>query len=168
MSMLRVNVGIVKAAMTVAAMVLAWSVTEVEGRDPRALLHEHVFDTERLLDYTGSECVGVPDCVSVEGPITVLGIDQIRVLAVSCPDSHPFGWHWDTEQHEHLHVRLVGRTRTALTFSMSNRADAAGQSRIFVGCSTQLFDVTRSGSQQSRSGVRSKSQFPWLLGGGAR
>jgi hypothetical protein len=153
----RVNVNVLKVSVTVAALSLAWPVMAADPREKRGQGENvpGIYDTERILPYVGNECAGVPACMTVESPLTVVDIDRVKVLAVSCPESHPFGWHWDTEQHEHIYVKLVGRTRTGLTFSVSNRANAAGRSRIFVGCSTERF--AGKGFQLSRSGVPSKN-----------
>ena len=48
-------------------------------------------------------------------------------------------------QHEHIHVKLVGRTRGALTLSASNLGDAAGSAQIFIGCSREPFTVAGTG-----------------------
>lgn len=148
--------------VTVAVLALAWPATAADRRDDRRGIRqsEGLHDTTRILDYQGNECAGVPGCVTVQSPVTVLGPDQVKVLAVQCPAAQPLVWHWDTEQHEHMYVRLVGRTRQGVTFSIRNLADAPGQARIFVGCSTAPFAFAGSGVQTSRTGVPSRQEPP--------
>ena len=114
-----------------------------------------IYNTERVLEHLGNECAGVPGCQSVASLPMLIDVDQVKVFAVNCPSGHPFVWHWDTRQHEHIYVKLVGRTGTGLTLSASNRADAPGQSQIFIGCSPQPFAFAGSGFMQSRTGVPS-------------
>jgi hypothetical protein len=146
--------------VTVAVFVLAWPALAADVRETRRGIADSrgLYDTSRILEYSGNECVRVPSCVNVQSPTTILGPDQIKVLAVQCPDHHPVVWHWDTEQHEHIHVRLVGRTPQGMTFSIRNLANAPGQTRIFVGCSTQPFSSKSSGVQQSRTGIPTRQQ----------
>ena len=129
-----------------AALLWAWPVT--------AAPH----NTERVLPHHDRECMGAPDCRSVQSDALVLDRDQVQVLAVNCPASHPFVWHWDTQQHEHLHVMLVGRTRQGLTFSVSNRTHAPGEGHVLIGCSDQPFDFAKSGFMTSRTGIPSQVQ----------
>lgn len=154
----RVSASILRVIATVVALGMAWPAIAADRPDKRGLRQhaQEIYDTDRLLPRAGNECAGVPACVVVESPLAVVGADQFQVLAVSCPDSHPFGWHWDTEQHEHIYVKLVGRTRTGFTFSVSNRAGAPGYSRIFIGCSTDAFAAT--GFQQTQGGVPSRNR----------
>jgi hypothetical protein len=124
----------------------------------RVMAAQPIYNTERVLQHNDLECTGVPACRPVESPPLVINIDQVKVLAVNCPASHPFAWHWDTQQHEHLYVKLVGRTRTGLTLSVSNRADAPGECQIFIGCSPQPFAFAGAGFMRSRTGVPSSGQ----------
>jgi hypothetical protein len=129
-----------------AALVVAWPV-----------MAHPLYNTERVLPHRDNECTGVPACQPAESSPLVVDVDQTQALAVNCPDSHAFVWHWDTEQQEHMHVRLVGRTRSGLTFSVRNEADVPGQCQIFVGCSSVPFTFARSGFKRSRSGLPSKN-----------
>jgi hypothetical protein len=86
---------------------------------------DSIFNTKRLLPRTGNECAGVPDCSSVESSRTEVGTDENETIIVTCPESHPYAWHWDTQQHEHLYVKLLGRAQSSLTFKVSNRSDTA-------------------------------------------
>jgi hypothetical protein len=133
-----------------AFAVLLWACPVMAGQP--------LYDTERVLPHGGRECTGVPGCRPVESASLVINSDQVQVLAVNCPASHPYVWHWDTQQHEHLYVKLVGRTRQGLTLSVSNRADAPGECHIFIGCSPQPFAFAGSGFMSSRTGVPSQGQ----------
>lgn len=110
-----------------------------------------------LLPHTGSECLQVPDCVAVGGDTTSVPVDRTVHVARACPASHPYVWHWDTEQHVHVAARLVGRTRGALTFSLANQGSSPGEARILIGCSTRAFDAHLAGVQTSRTGARPRS-----------
>ena len=116
-----------------------------------------LYDTKRVLEHLGNECGRVPRCQSVESPSVLLNADKVQVIVVDCPSSHPFVWQWDTQQHEHIHVKLVARTSGALTLSASNLADAPGSFQIFVGCSPEPFNVAGVGFMTSRTGVPSKA-----------
>jgi hypothetical protein len=114
-----------------------------------------------MVEYTGSECAGVPNCFSVAGPETIVGASGGAQLAVTCPESHPNSWHWDTQQHEHLSVKLLGRTRHTLSFGLINRSTVGdGMAAILIGCSDQPFSAVESGTQTSRSGLPSQYQIP--------
>jgi hypothetical protein len=145
--------------MAVAALVLAGPLMAADATEKRPPGLD-VYDTGRVLEHLGNECAGVPACTTVESPPTTVAAGQVHVLAVSCPESHPIAWQWDTEQHEHIYVRVIGRSRTAVTFSIGNKADAPGQSRIFLGCSTQAVAPGGRGFQLSRTGVPSKNRAP--------
>jgi len=116
-----------------------------------------LYDTKRVLEHLGNECGHVPGCQSVESQPIRLDADQVKVIVVDCPSSHPFAWQWDTRQHEHIHVKLVGRASGALTLSVSNLGDASGAAQIFIGCSPQPFNVACAGFMTSRTGVPSKA-----------
>jgi hypothetical protein len=145
--------------IAVAALVLAAPPVAADASEKRPPWRD-VYDTERVLEHLGNECAGVPACTVVESPVTVVDARQVHVLAVGCPESHPFVWQWDTEQHEHIYVRVIGSTRTAVTFSIANKADAPGRSRIFVGCSTEGVTSGGKGFQLSRTGVPSRNRTP--------
>ncbi|MFO1303698.1 MAG: hypothetical protein U1F54_08190 [Burkholderiales bacterium] len=106
-----------------------------------------------VLPHTGSECSEVPQCLAVGGERLVVLPERVATVAVGCPDTHPYGWHWDTEQHAHLHTRLAARTPGALTFVVENQGDRAGEVRILLGCSAQRYDAAAAGSQTSRRGA---------------
>jgi hypothetical protein len=161
--MSRPNRTILTLGATIAMLALVGTAMAADPRDGRRGIRQNsqgLYETTRVLEYSGNECVRVPNCISIESPRTVVGPDQIRVLAVQCPAGHPVPWHWDTEQHEHILVRLTGRTPHGLTFSIRNLANASGQTRIFVGCSSQPFSVAASGLQQSRTGIPTRQQPP--------
>ena len=151
---------IVTLGVTVAAVAVASLATATDPRPRRGQDGQGLYETSRILEYQGNECARVPGCVTVQAPPAVVGPDQVKALAVQCPDTHPVAWHWDTEQHEHMLVRLAGRTRQGLTFSIRNVADAAGTTRIFVGCSTAPFSFAGTGAQTSRIGVPTRQQPP--------
>ena len=96
---------------------------------PSVSAERPLYDTKRVLEHLGNECGQVPACQSVQSLPVLLNPDQVKVIAVDCPSSNPFVWHWDTRQHEHIHVKLVGRTRGALTLSASNLGDASGSAQ---------------------------------------
>jgi hypothetical protein len=145
--------------VTLAAIALASVATAADPRPRRGFQADQgLYETSRLLEYQGNECARVPGCVTVQAPPALVRADQVKVVAVQCPDTHPVAWHWDTEQHEHMLVRLVGRTRQGLSFSIRNVADAAGTARIFVGCSTAPFSFAGTGAQTSRIGVPTRQQ----------
>ena len=121
-----------------------------------AMAAQPVYDTERILEHNNNECRGVPACAIAKSPDKAIPADQHRLFAVSCPKAHPFAWHWDTVQHEHITVKLIGRTRSTLSFSAGNFADAPGHVKVFVGCSTDPFSFGDTGFMESRSGVPSK------------
>jgi len=116
-----------------------------------------LYDTKRVLEHLGNECGHVPGCQSVESQPIRIDADQVKVIVVDCPSSQPFAWQWDTRQHEHIHVKLVGRASGALTLSVSNLGDASGAAQIFIGCSPQPFNVAGAGFMTSRTGVPSKA-----------
>lgn len=107
-----------------------------------------------VLPHTGSECLQVPNCLAVGGERAVVGVDRLLSVALACPTSHPYVWHWDTEQHAHIATKVVGRTRGALTFSLVNQGEQPGDVRILIGCSAQPFDVRAGGAQYGRTGAR--------------
>ena len=146
-------------AVAVAALVLAGPLMAADAIERRPPWRD-IYDTERVLEHLGNECAGVPACTTAESPVTTLDANQVHVLAVSCPESHPVARQWDTEQHEHISVRVIGRTGTGMTFSIGNKADAPGQSRIFLGCSTEAVAPGGKGFQLSRTGIPSKHRMP--------
>ncbi len=122
-------------------------------RGPRP---DPAFNTTRMMTHDGNECREVPGCRSVHSEWLTLADNQARVLSVGCPEGQPNAWHWDTEQHEHIYVRLVARTRTGLTLHASNQqTGASGAVRIHVGCSSKRFDATGTGYMVSRRGIPS-------------
>ena len=125
---------------------------------PSVSAERPLYDTKRVLEHLGNECGQVPACQSVQSLPVLLNPDQVKVIAVDCPSSNPFVWHWDTRQHEHIHVKVVGRTRGALTLSASNLGDASGSAQIFIGCSREPFTVAGTGLMTSRLGVPSKGR----------
>ena len=124
---------------------------------PAISAERSLYNTTRVLEHLGNECGRVPRCLAVQSPPVLLNPDQVKVIVVECPSSQPFVWQWDTQQHEHIHVKLVARTSGALTFSASNLADAPGSSQIFVGCSPEPFKVAGVGFMTSRTGIPSKA-----------
>ena len=141
--MSRIRIATVSFGTAFAAVMLAAPIMAAQS----------LYDTNRVMEHHGDECARVPACQSVESPRMLIGIDQIKVFAVHCPSSHPFVWHWDTEQHEHIYVKLVGRTKIGLTLSASNRADASGNAQIFIGCSPEPFAFSGTGFMQSTTGL---------------
>lgn len=141
MSRIRMSYAIVSVSL--AAAILSQPIIAAQS----------IYNTNRMLEHLGNECQGVPGCETVESLPMVINSDGTQVLAVNCPSSHPFVWHWDTRQHEHIYAKLVGRTRTGLTLSVSNTADAPGKVQIFIGCSAQPFSFAGTGFMQSTTGV---------------
>lgn len=162
--MTRISVLVMRLTKLSTACVVLLSATFATAAETKGVTSrwsdDSVYDTTRMLPYNGNECANVPNCVTVKGPRVKLDADTSETFAVTCPEGHPYGWHWDTRQHEHILVQLVARTVTGLTFRLLNRAEsAAGKGRVFVGCSSEPFSVTDASTQLSRSGVPSKCGF---------
>lgn len=125
---------------------------------PLALPLAHAADgagrTPALLPFGDNQCSQVPGCVVTGGQTTAVAAGSVATVALTCPESTPHAWHWDTEQHVHVAVQLVGRSRSSLTFRVINQGDLPGEAKIVLGCSAAPFDVRVAGSQNSRSGAR--------------
>lgn len=92
--MSRTSTHLLTGSAALAALLWAWPVMAAPP----------LYNTERVLPHHGRECTGVPACRPLQAAPLVINSDQVQVLAVNCPASHPFVWHWDTQQHEHLYV----------------------------------------------------------------
>lgn len=132
-------------AVTLVLVALWGCLAAAQGLPPRAPVP---------LPHLGNECQGVPACLAVGGAATTVAADTVARVALACPESHPNAWHWDTEQHGYLHVKVAGRTRGSMTFTVGNTGAQVGTARILMGCSTQPFDVRVAGSQSSRTGAQ--------------
>ena len=122
-----------------------------------AMAADTAFNTLRMLQNHANECLGVPKCVSVKSPWISLADNSAKVFTIGCPAAAPNAWHWDTEQNEHLAVRLTARAGSGITLrAINQQTGAAGAVRGYLGCSTAPFDPSGTGSMSSRSGVPSK------------
>lgn len=119
-----------------------------------------IYDTTRILEHSDNECIGVSNCISWEAPSLEIKADEIEVFSVNCPETFPYSWNWDAEQHEHIAVHLVARTDNGFTFSASNLADVSGNVTTFLGCSTEPFEFNDTGYMQSQGGMPSRPRWP--------
>lgn len=137
-----------------------WLASVLLGLMPAVSPAASIFDTDRVLERSNNECVGVPSCSSLQTPALEIQPDQVEIYAVNCPETFPNVWNWDAEQNEHIVVKLVARTDNGLTLSASNQADAPGSVTTYLGCSTEPFEFNEFGSMQSQSGVPTRSRWP--------
>lgn len=117
-----------------------------------------LFATERMLASAGNECLGVPQCSVEKSAKITVAAGGGQTFAVTCPAAKPHPWHWDSVQHEHLKVSLVGRTRTAMTFNAVDLAGAPGWVQVAVGCSAEPFRPAGTGFMVSRGSVPSQQR----------
>jgi hypothetical protein len=111
-----------------------------------------LWDTTRILEHLGNECVGVQNCLTVESPQATVDAGKSTSIAVRCPPSHPHFTGWDTEQSEHLAASLAPATGgravsrptqgqrnpdAVPTVLVTNHADAPGVITVFLGCAEQ-------------------------------
>ena len=134
--------------------------------EPASAQNGFLYDPGRLLGHHGNECLGVPSCVAVESATTVVDPGTSATVTVACPSTRPFLAGWDTEQSEHLSVRLAppgvkgthGEIPPApegggsvVTLLVANHAKAPGTVKAFIGCVEQSPRV--SAFRQHRSAV---------------
>jgi hypothetical protein len=101
------------------------------------------YDTSRILEHLGNECLGVQDCLTIKSPRTRVNVGQSVSIVTQCPSTHPHIIGWDTRQSEHVAAHL-GPTagQSALTLLVTNNTDAPGFIRVFLGCSEQIRRTT--------------------------
>ncbi len=124
-----------------------------------AMSQNAIFDTTRMVEGTANQCQDVPDCITMRYPWTEIAPETSEVIGGNCPDDAPYVWHWDARYHEHLAIKVLGRTESNLTFVVNNRADEPGRLRIKVGCSSHPFDHTIRGHETYSAGLPSLQQF---------
>lgn len=121
---------------------------------------EPIWKTKRVLKYSGSECAGVPNCLSVASSNLTLAGGQTQSFTLTCPAAQPHAWHWDSKQHEHVTVYSGNRTASTLTFVAANQASTPGSVLVYIGCSIAPADLSHTGEMTSRCGLPSKVLKP--------
>jgi hypothetical protein len=111
-----------------------------------------LYDTTRMLKHLGNECMGVPNCRTIESRWRRVSAGHSVSIVTQCPRTHPHLIGWDTEQSEHLgaHVAPTGvqsafgqpvqaehKGGARLTLLVTNNADAPGFIRVLLGCAEQ-------------------------------
>ena len=135
------------------AVVFALAAAALEGCDDSghaASQSARLYDTTRILNHLGNECMGTPNCQTIGPSETQVGAGKTAKIVVQCPANLPFITGWDTEQHEHL-TATVARVASAsaapgdgqqLTVLVANNADAPGVIKTFLGCAAQAPKTT--------------------------
>lgn len=116
-----------------------------------------LYDTSRMLKHLGNECIGVPNCRTIESRRSRVSAGRSVPIVTQCPSTHPNLIGWDTEQSEHLGAHLAptgvqsafGQPVQAehkggarLTLLVTNNADAPGVIKVFLGCAEQATRTT--------------------------
>lgn len=117
--------------------------------EPASAQSGFLYDPGRTLAHRGNECLGVPSCVAVASTVTVVDPGKSATVTIACPDARPYLTGWDTEQSEHLSVRLAppgvkgtfgevppvpAAARSLVTLLVANHASAPGTVQAFIGC----------------------------------
>jgi hypothetical protein len=126
---------------------------------------QSIYDTSRVLEHLGNECMGVQNCRTIESRRTRVTVGHSVSIVTQCPSTHPNVIGWDTEQSEHLgaylaptggqsalgqSVRAEHKVGERLTLLVTNNADAPAFIRVFLGCADQAPRTTA--VRQYRSG----------------
>ncbi|MCX5838702.1 MAG: hypothetical protein NTW71_09335 [Deltaproteobacteria bacterium] len=81
------------------------------------------------------ECLGVPNCVSVEKEVFQFKNEQ-AVLHFVCPENAPYLWNWDAERHRDVSIALESDTQRSMVLHMIDHNTATTSSfKIYLGCS---------------------------------
>ena len=126
-----------------------------------------LYNTSRMLQHLGNECLGVQNCRTVQSPKTRVAVGQSASIVTQCPSAQPNVVGWDTEQNEHLGATLAptgstsGQPVSALTVLVTNNADAPGFITVFLGCSAKVPQTTA--GRQYRGGNPSNLDPATLL-----
>jgi hypothetical protein len=104
-----------------------------------------LYNTSRMLEHLGNECMGAQNCRTIESRRTRVTVGSSVSIVTQCPSTHPNVIGWDTEQSEHLSAYLAptgvqsafGEPLRRLTLLVTNNADAPGFIKVFLGCTEQ-------------------------------
>ncbi len=81
------------------------------------------------------ECLGVPNCVSVEKEVFQFK-DEQAVLHFVCPDNAPYLWNWDAERHRDVSIALESDSpRSVMLHMIDHNPDTMSTFKIYLGCS---------------------------------
>ena len=149
------------------------AVTLIGGTLP-AFGQSSLYDTTRVLEYTGVECAGTPSCKTVKAGRHKIDAGQSEILTFHCPTRTPYFVGWDTEQNEHIQATALRRLPpntssggpgtqpdTQLVILAENVGPATGHLTMYLGCSVTA--TLPSGMMRQRSSVPSNNAT--FLGG---
>ena len=81
------------------------------------------------------ECLGVPNCVSVEKEVYQFKNNQMALHFV-CPESAPYLWNWDAERHRDVSIAMMSETEQSMVLHMiDNNTNTPSTFKIYLGCS---------------------------------